>query len=246
MIFETHAHYDDEAFDEDRDELLRSLSLNGIKLVVNVAASMEGCKATLDLASKYDFMYGALGVHPDEVENLTEDDMDFIKTHATKENKIIAIGEIGLDYHEVNLPQYQKTSKELQKKWFVRQIELAKTLNLPIIIHSREAAFDTEDILRQTDARSVGGIIHCYGYSKESAKYYLDAGFYFGIGGVITFKNGRKLKETVEMVPLERLVLETDSPYLAPVPYRGKRNSSLNLPFIVDEIAKIKGVPSRL
>lgn len=242
MIFETHAHYDDEAFDEDRDQLLRSLSLNGIKKVVNVAASVAGLRATLDLASKYDFMYGALGVHPDEVAMLTEDDIEFIMANATKENKIVAIGEIGLDYHEVPDSQYPKTSKELQKKWFVRQVEIAKRLQLPIIIHSREAALDTEDILRQTDARSVGGIIHCYGYSKESAKYYLDAGFYFGVGGVITFKNGRKLKETVEMVPLERIVLETDSPYLAPVPHRGKRNSSLYLPLVVEEIAKIKGV----
>lgn len=242
MIFETHAHYDDEVYDKDRDAVLASLVHNGIARVVNVGASMEGCRATLGLVEKHDFMYGALGVHPDEVADLTEADMEWIAANATRDRGIVAIGEIGLDYHEVDNPSHPKTTRQQQRQWFVRQIELARKVGLPIIIHSREAARDTEDVLRETNAGELGGIIHCYGYSRESAAFYLDAGFYFGIGGVITFKNGRKLKETVEMLPLDRLVLETDSPYLAPVPHRGERNSSLNLPLVVQEIAKIKGV----
>lgn len=242
MIFDTHAHYDDEAFDADREELLASLADNGIGNVVNVAASMRGCHATLELTEKYDFVYGALGVHPDDADGLTEADMDYIEQQAAQSSKIVAIGEIGLDYYYPADVTYPKTGKDAQKYWFERQIELARQVKLPIMIHSREAAKDTEDILRQTHASDVGGIIHCYSYSKECAKFYLDNGFYIGVGGVVTFKNGRKLKETVEYVPLDRIVLETDSPYLAPVPNRGKRNSSLNLPLVADEIAALKNV----
>lgn len=242
MIFDTHAHYDDEAFDADREELLASLADNGIGNVVNVAASMRGCHATLELTERYDFVYGALGVHPDDADGLTEADMDYIEKQAAQSSKIVAIGEIGLDYYYPADATYPKTGKDAQKYWFERQIELARQVKLPIMIHSREAAKDTEDILRQTHASDVGGIIHCYSYSKECAKFYLDNGFYIGVGGVVTFKNGRKLKETVEYVPLDRIVLETDSPYLAPVPNRGKRNSSLNLPLVADEIATLKNV----
>ena len=242
MIFDTHAHYDDEAFDADREELLASLADNGIGNVVNVAASMRGCHATLELTEKYDFVYGALGVHPDDADGLTEADMDYIEQQAAQSSKIVAIGEIGLDYYYPADATYPKAGKDAQKYWFERQIELARQVKLPIMIHSREAAKDTEDILRQTHASDVGGIIHCYSYSKECAKFYLDNGFYIGVGGVVTFKNGRKLKETVEYVPLDRIVLETDSPYLAPVPNRGKRNSSLNLPLVADEIAALKNV----
>ena len=222
MIFDTHAHYDDEAFDADREELLASLADNGIGNVVNVAASMRGCHATLELTERYDFVYGALGVHPDDADGLTEADMDYIEQQAAQSSKIVAIGEIGLDYYYPADATYPKTGKDAQKYWFERQIELARQVKLPIMIHSREAAKDTED--------------------KECAKFYLDNGFYIGVGGVVTFKNGRKLKETVEYVPLDRIVLETDSPYLAPVPNRGKRNSSLNLPLVADEIAALKNV----
>lgn len=242
MIFETHAHYDDEAFDTDRRALLSSLPSNGIEYVVNVAASVSGCHNTIELVKEYDFMYAALGVHPDEVAGLTQRDIDWIKEQAVGLDKIVAIGEIGLDYYECQDYDNPKTTREEQKKWFECQIELAREVSLPIMIHSRDAAMDTEDILRATHAGEIGGIIHCYSYSKESARFYLDNGFYFGIGGVVTFKNGRKLKEVVDYVPLEQIVLETDSPYLSPVPNRGKRNSSLNIPYIAKEIAAIKGV----
>lgn len=242
MIFETHAHYDDEVFDADREELLTSLPSSGIEYVVNVSASMQGCHDTIKLVEQYDFMYGALGVHPDEAAGLSQADMDVIRNLAKSNKKIVAIGETGLDYYEVSEPTRPKTAKKEQQKWFECQLELARELKLPVMIHSRDAAKDTEDILRSTHAEEIGGIIHCYSYSKESARFYLNSGFYFGIGGVVTFKNGRVLKEVVEYVPLSQIVLETDSPYLAPVPNRGKRNSSLNIPYIAEEIAKIKGV----
>lgn len=242
MIFETHAHYDDEAFDEDREVLLSSLPGNGIEYVVNVSASIQGCHDTIKLVQQYDFMYGALGIHPDEVGGLCAQDIDMIKDLAGSNSKIVAIGETGLDYYEVSGSTRPKTTRKEQQKWFECQLELARELSLPVMIHSREAAKDTEDILRAAHAEEIGGIIHCYSYSKESAKFYLNNGFYLGIGGVVTFKNGRVLKEVVEYAPLTQLVLETDSPYLAPVPNRGKRNSSLNIPYIAREIAAIKGV----
>ena len=242
MIFETHAHYDDEAFDEDREALLSSLPGNGIEYVVNVSASIQGCHDTIKLVQQYDFMYGALGIHPDEVGGLCPQDIDMIKDLARSNSKIVAIGETGLDYYEVSGSERPKPTRKEQQKWFECQLELARELALPVMIHSREAAKDTEDILRAAHAEETGGIIHCYSYSKESAKFYLNNGFYFGIGGVVTFKNGRVLKEVVEYVPLTQIVLETDSPYLAPVPNRGKRNSSLNIPYIAREIAAIKGV----
>lgn len=236
MIFDTHAHYDDDAFDEDRESLLDSLQDNGIELVVNVAASMDSCRTTLELIEKYDFMYGALGVHPNETEELTEADMEFIAAQTRVHEKIVAIGEIGLDYY------WPEPAHEVQRKWFVRQLALAKEVKKPLVIHSREAAKETLDIMTAENAKESGGIIHCYSYSKEMARDYLNMGFSFGIGGVVTFNNAKKLKEAVEYIPLSNIVLETDSPYLSPVPFRGKRNSSLNLPYVVEAIAQIKGL----
>lgn len=235
MIFDTHAHYDDEVFDADRASIMRCLCENKIGAVVNVGASMKSTRATMELIERYDMIYGAVGVHPSEVYELTEADMELLKTYS-KHPKVCAIGEIGLDYH------YEDTNKELQKQWFIRQLDLAREVKLPVIIHSRDAAKDTMDILQQEHAEHIGGIIHCYSYSKEQAKEYLELGFYFGIGGVITFKNGKKLKETVEMLPMDKIVLETDCPYLSPEPHRGTRNSSLHLPYVVQAIADIKGI----
>lgn len=234
-IFETHAHYDDEAFDSDRDELLSSFIDNGIDRVVNIGASMKSSKNTLELIEKYDFMYGTIGVHPSETGELTMEDLNWLKKAASHE-KIVAIGEIGLDYH------WDEPERDVQKEWFIKQIALGRELSLPLVIHSREAAKDTLDIMTAENCKEIGGVIHCYSYSKEQARNYLDMGYYFGIGGVLTFKNARTLKETVEYVPMDRMVLETDSPYLTPEPYRGKRNSSLFLPFVVSKIAEIKGI----
>ncbi|GAA4653658.1 TatD family hydrolase [Anaerocolumna aminovalerica] len=235
MIFETHAHYDDEAFEQDREDVLKSLQQSGISFVVNVSASIESIKTTLELTKQYPFVYGSVGVHPDETKDLNEENFVWLK-EMTKEPKIVAVGEIGLDYY------WDATDREVQKIWFDRQIELAKEVNLPAIIHSREAGKDTLDMITASQLKQVGGIIHCFSYGKDIAKSYLNMGFYLGIGGVVTFKNGKKLKEVVEYAPIEQLVLETDSPYLAPEPNRGKRNTSLNLIYVAKEIAKLKNM----
>ncbi|MCM1049842.1 MAG: TatD family hydrolase [Clostridiales bacterium] len=235
MIFESHAHYDDKAFDEDREALLQSLLSNGIDTVINVGASLESCKKTIELMDKYPFIYGAIGIHPSETGELDEENFKWLK-ESCRHEKAVAVGEIGLDYH------YDEPEHAVQKKWFECQLEMAKELELPVVIHSRDAAKDTLDIMKNMHAEKLGGVIHCYSYTKEIAREYLDMDFYFGIGGVITFKNARKLKEAVEYIPINKILLETDSPYLAPEPNRGKRNSSLNIPYIAQEIALLKGM----
>lgn len=235
MIFETHAHYDDEAFDIDREELLSSLQGEGIAFVVNVSASIASSKETIELTKKYPFLYGAIGVHPSDTAELDEDKFQWLK-EATKQEKIVSIGEIGLDYY------WDTPERDIQKLWFERQMELAKEVKLPAIIHSRDAAQDTLNMIKSANLKEVGGVIHCFSYGVEMAREYLNMGFYLGIGGVITFKNAKKLKEVVEYAPLEQIVLETDCPYLAPEPYRGKRNSSLYLPYVAKEIARIKNI----
>ena len=185
MIFETHAHYDDEAFDPDRESLLEELQKGGIGRVVNIGASLKSCRSTLALMEKYPFVYGALGVHPSETAELSEEGILWLKEHCAHK-KCVAVGEIGLDYH------WPEPEKEVQKKWFIRQLELAKELNLPVVIHSREAAKDTVDIMKELNAGETGGIIHCFSYTKETAEIFLDMGFYFGIGGVVTFKNAKQ------------------------------------------------------
>lgn len=236
-IFETHAHYDDDAFDEDRDSLLSSLRENGIDKAVNIGANLSTSKATVELTKKYDFMYGVVGVHPSDIRELeTEGAIDVIEKLAVENSKVVAIGEIGLDYH------YDDADETLQKKWFINQMELARKLKLPIVVHSRDGAKDTMDIMTAENAQDIGGVVHCFSYGKEVAKTFLDMGFYLGIGGVVTFKNGKKLKEVVEYAPLDRIVLETDCPYLAPEPFRGRRNSSLYIPYGAQVIADIKGI----
>lgn len=235
MIFETHAHYEDEAFDEDRKELLDSLPKNNIEYVVNISSSIETVDKSIDLAKNYEYIYAAVGIHPGETAHMDEDRFSWLKERAMHK-KVVAIGEIGLDYY------WDTPDRDTQKKWFARQMEMAKDLSLPLVIHSRDAANDTFNMMKEAKAEELGAIIHCFGYGVEQARQYLNMGFYLGIGGVVTFTNGRKLKEVVEYAPLEQLVLETDCPYLSPVPYRGKRNSSLNLPYIAKEIARIKNI----
>lgn len=239
MIFETHAHYDDARFNEDRDELLRRLPEEGVGVVINSGASVESTRDTIRLAGMYDHVYAAVGVHPSEIAELDDAFMDWMKEQ-TKWEKTVAIGEIGLDYYWDKEPEVQ----EKQRYWFGRQIELAKETNLPIIVHSRDAAADTMQVMKEHHAEELTGVIHCFSYSKEMALEFIKMGYYIGIGGVITFKNAKKLVEVVEAIPLERIVLETDCPYMAPEPYRGKRNSSLYLTYVRDKIAEIKGVSS--
>lgn len=235
MIFDTHAHYDDQAFDSDRHQLLESLRDQGIEAVVNVGASIQTTKNTLELMKQYPFVYGAAGVHPNETAELNEDLMNWLKAVCGTE-KLVAVGEIGLDYY------WDEPDRDIQKHWFVRQMELAKEVGLPVIVHSRDAAADTLDLMKAQNARDLGGVIHCFSYGKEMAREYLNMGFYLGIGGVLTFNNAKKLKEVVEYMPMEQMVLETDCPYLSPAPNRGKRNSSLNLPYVVEAVSQIKGI----
>lgn len=234
MIFDTHAHYDDRQFEEDRAELLGSMQEQGVGMIVDAGSDIASWDKIGQLTEQYPFIYGAIGVHPDEVGELDEEKMQRMEKLLSGE-KMVAVGEIGLDYY------WDKEKRDLQKKWFIRQLELARQLDLPVIIHSREAAADTMEIMKQ-HAKGLDGVIHCFSYSLEQAKEYVNMGFYLGIGGVVTFKNAKKLKEVVGKIPLESLVLETDSPYLAPVPNRGKRNSSLNLVYVAEEIAALKGV----
>lgn len=235
MIFETHAHYEDEAFDIDRNELLESLPNKGIGTVVDVGSELQTLDKVLALAEKYPYIFAAVGIHPSNTAELNEESFVWLKEKA-KHPKNVAIGETGLDYY------WDTPDRPIQKKWFERQMELAKELKLPMIIHSRDAANDTFEMMKASKAETAGAIIHCFGYGVEQARQYLNLGYYLGIGGVITFTNGRKLKEVVEYAPLEQLVLETDCPYLAPVPHRGKRNSSLYLTNVAQEIARIKNV----
>lgn len=234
MIFDTHAHYDDEQFDEDRDQLLSSMAEAGVSTIVEIGASMESSRNAIRLAEQYPFVYAAVGVHPDNVGELDEETFEELEAMC-RHNKVVAVGEIGLDYH------WDTEPREVQKKWFVRQLELARKMKLPVNIHSRDAAEDTLEIMKEY-GEGLGGIIHCFSYSKEMAKEYVKMGFFIGVGGVVTFKNGRKLKEIVTELPLEKIVLETDCPYLAPEPNRGKRNDSRNIHYVAEQVAALKNL----
>ena len=234
MIFDSHAHYDSEQFDEDREELLLSMEENGVGTILNSGASWDSVTEVVELAQKYPFMYAAVGVHPDEVGDLNDERFAYMKSQCQKD-KVVAVGEIGLDYY------WDNESHDVQKKWFIRQLELARELDLPVIIHSRDAAADTLEIMKEY-GQGLRGVIHCFSYSIELAREYVKMGFHIGIGGVVTFKNGRKLKEIAAEIPLERILLETDCPYLAPVPFRGKRNCSAYISYVAQEIASLKGI----
>lgn len=238
MIIDTHAHYDDEAFDEDRASLLSSFPELGIERIINVGASMEGSLASVALSKEYPFIYSAVGAHPDSALEITPENIEKLRT-LLQDEKCLAVGEIGLDYHSEDL------DIPLQQKAFRMQLSLAKEMDKPVIIHSRDAAKDTLDILLSDKTGERGAVMHCYSYSKETAEILLKHNFYFGIGGVITFKNAKKLVEALEIIPMDRILLETDCPYLAPTPYRGTRNSSAYIPLMIERIAQIKGVTEK-
>ena len=237
-IIDTHAHYDDPAYNEDRRELIASMPGSGIEAVVNVGSTVKGAYQSVELAKKYEYFFAAVGVHPDEVYILTEEEIELFSA-STAYEKVVAIGEIGLDYHNMG------SDKETQYKWFRRQMELSIAVKLPVIIHSRDAYNDTRDILSEYSNRLHGCLMHCYSYSPECALELKKLGCKFGIGGVVTFKNGKKLKETVDALDLEDIMLETDAPYLAPEPYRGKRNSSIYIGHIAEAVADIKKVKAQ-
>lgn len=235
MFFDSHAHYDDEKFDTDRFELLDSLRKNNVGKVVNVACSMKTSYLVQELAKKYPFIYTTVGVHPEDVPQLTDSDMNRL-LELSKLPKVVAIGEIGLDYH------YDDVQKEVQQKWFARQLDLAKEAKLPVIIHDRDAHADCIEILKKHNIEEIGGVMHCYSGSGEMAKEIVKMGMYVGFGGTLTFKNAKKVQLAAEAVPMDRILLETDCPYLAPEPNRGKRNSSLFLHFVAEKLAQIKGI----
>lgn len=233
MYFDTHAHLDDGRFSEDREAVIKAIFDSGVSFVVNVGADMEGSRESVQLASQYEGIYAAVGIHPYDAQNMTENDIVALRELA-KSPKVVAIGEIGLDYH------YDEADKEKQKEWFLRQIKLAEELNLPYIVHDRDAHADTLDIIRKSGY--FRGVMHCYSGSSEMARELLDLGFYISFAGPVTFKNGKKAKEAAVSVPNDKLLIETDSPYLSPEPHRGERNDSSKVRFVAKTIAELKGI----
>lgn len=234
-IFDTHSHYDDEKFNPDREELLSALPNRGVSLIVTCGCDLKTTEFNKCLSDKYDYIYFAAGFHPECLEDASLDDLNKIKKYAEL-SKCVAIGEIGLDYH------WMSSDKEVQKSFFRAQIELAKSLDMPVIVHDREAHNDTFEILKETKPK---GVVHCFSGSKEMAKEIMKLGMYIGLNGVATFKNARKSLEVVKEIPIERLVLETDCPYLAPEPHRGKRNDSSFIPFIAERISSELGISAQ-
>lgn len=235
MLFDTHAHYDDERFDEDRYEIIKNAHDEGVSYIINAAADFKSIASSISLSEKFDFVYAAVGIHPHSAGEMDENTIEVIKESA-KNPKVVAIGEIGLDYY------YDNSPREIQRIWFSRQIILAKNLNLPIIVHDRDAHEDVMNIIKSDHAEETGGVMHCFSGSIEMARELLNLNFYISIGGPVTFKNAKKAIEVVKYVPLDRLLIETDCPYLTPEPYRGKRNYSGYVRLVAEKIAEIKGV----
>ncbi len=234
MLFDTHAHLDDRAFDEDREELLAGLAARGTSMVMNPGCSLDSSKNAVALADRYPWIYAAVGSHPDVADEVNEAVLERYRLLASQNPKVKAIGEIGIDYHYEDIP------RELQLKAFRMQMELAKELNLPVIVHEREAHEDGMKVVKEFP--EVKGVFHCYSGSAEMARQLVDLGWYIGFTGVLTFKNARKAIETAESIPLERIVLETDCPYMAPVPHRGKRNDPGYLCYMAQKLAQIRGL----
>lgn len=235
MIFESHAHYDDSRFDKDREEVLLGLKNNRVATVINVGDSIETSKKSIEMAEKYDFVYAAVGVHPHNASQMKDEDLETLLNLATHK-KVVAIGEIGLDYY------YENSPKEVQRLRFKEQLEIAKKAVLPVIIHSREATKETMDIIKEANLHETGGVIHCFSGSTEIALEYIKMGLYIGVGGIVTYENAKTIKEVVKAIPLEAILVETDCPYLAPVPNRGKRNDSTQLIHVINMISQIKGI----
>ena len=230
MMFASHAHYTDEQFKDDLDELFQGLTSLNVSEIITCGTDIPSSEACIRIAEKYPFVYAAIGFHPEE---LTRIDVDIPALRSLVNKRVVAIGEIGLDYY------WNKENKEKQKAGFIAQLELAKELSLPVIIHDRDAHGDTLEIIKKYKPK---GVLHCFSGSTEMAKEVIKAGMYLGVGGVITFKNAKNLPEVVESVPMDRLLLETDAPYLAPVPFRGKRNDSSLIPYVAEKIGDIKGI----
>lgn len=235
-FIDSHAHYDDERFDEDREQLIFSLAEKGVKNVVNIGCTLERSEKSIELAEKYPFMYAAVGIHPSDVGDTPADYLEKLEKWA-ENPKVVAIGEIGLDYH------YEDYDRELQIKFFEEQLDLAEKLGLPVVIHSRNATEDTMNILRRRG--KVNGVMHCFSGSAETAKQVLELGMNISFTGVLTFKNAKKALEALAVVPMERLMLETDCPYMAPEPHRGKRCDSSMIVNVINKIAEVKCISQK-
>lgn len=235
MLFDTHTHLTDVAFDEDREEVIRRAEQAGVSLMVNVGYSRETIPPTLALAEQHDSIYAAVGWHPQQAKEMTPQDLAWLEELAAHP-KVVALGEMGLDYY------WDTSPKEVQQTVFREQIALAKRVNKPIIIHNRDAHQDVVTILREENAQEVGGVMHCFSGSVEIAEQCLELGFYISFGGPITFKNAKKPKEVAKTIPLDRLLIETDSPYLTPHPFRGKRNESSYVTYVAESLAEIHGL----
>ena len=232
MLFDTHAHMDDRAFDADRRQLLEGFPAQGLALVMNPGCSLESSRNVDALTREYDFLYGAVGSHPDVADEVNEAVLEEYRTLCKQNSKIKAIGEIGLDYHYEDIP------RDIQKRAFRMQMELARELELPVIVHERDAHEDGMKIV--TEFPEVTGVFHCYSGSAEMAKWLVDRGWYIGFTGVLTFKNARKALEVAKQIPLDRIVLETDCPYMSPEPFRGKRNDPGKLYRMAERFAEIR------
>lgn len=234
-MIDSHAHYDDEQFDADRDDVIRKAVEAGVTHIINPGSNLESSGFAIALSKKHHEVFAAVGVHPHDASSCDEKTLSRLEA-MTGEEKVVAIGEIGLDYH------YDFSPREVQKEWFSRQVALAAKLKLPVIIHDRESHQDVLDIVKAYRSEHITGVFHCFSGSVEMAREVLDLGFYIGIGGSLTFKKARKPIEVVQYAPMDRLLIETDCPYLAPEPYRGRRNWSGYLPYVIDKIASIKGI----
>ena len=234
MLFDTHAHYDDERFDEDRETLLRAMPEKGVGLIVNPGCDLPSSRMAVDMAQKYDFLYAAVGIHPENCGDFAPAMTDGLRALA-KAPKVVAIGEIGLDYYWAENPP-----RELQQEVLRRQLALAQELHLPVIIHDRDAHADTLSIVREFP--QVTGVFHCFAGSVEMAQALIKMGWMLSFNGAATFKNAKKAPEVIAAVPLEKLMIETDAPYLTPVPHRGERNDSSYVRFVAEKIAEIKGI----
>ncbi|WP_349409054.1 TatD family hydrolase [Pseudalkalibacillus sp. SCS-8] len=235
MLFDTHAHLNADQFEEDREEVIQRALDEGVSHIVVVGFDRKTINGAMDLAETYDFIYAAVGWHPVDAIDMTEEDLKWIE-ELSSHPKVVALGEMGLDYH------WDKSPKDVQKDVFRQQIRLAKKVKLPIVIHNREATEDVVSILEEEDAGEVGGIMHCYSGSLEIAKRCMDMNFYISFGGPVTFKNAKRPKEVAAEIPMDRLLIETDCPFLSPHPLRGKRNESAYVKYIAEQIADLKGI----
>ena len=233
-FFDSHAHYNDEKFEQDRDELINNIYNEGVTKIINAGYSLESSKDAIKIAENYDFMNVIVGISPNDINDFKQENLQEIEELA-KNKKVVAIGEIGLDYY------WNKDNKDLQKQIFISQIEIANKLNVPIVIHTREAIYDTLEILKNNNCNKKG-VFHCCPLNVDLVREGLKLGFYISFAGPITFKNSKNASEIIKMVPLDKMLIETDSPYLSPEPLRGKRNDSRNVKYMAQKIADVKGI----